>query len=30
VFGSGRGDYRLTVAPGSDSARWSLWVEDYY
>jgi hypothetical protein len=30
VFGTGRGDYRLTVAPGSDSARWLLWVEDYY
>jgi hypothetical protein len=30
VLRSGRGDYRLTVAPGSDSARWSLWVEDYY
>ena len=30
VFGTGRGDYRLTVSPGSDSARWSLWIEDYY
>ncbi len=30
VFGAGRGDYRLTVSPGSDSARWSLWIEDYY
>jgi hypothetical protein len=30
VFGSGAGLYRLTVSPGSDSTRWSMWVEDYY
>jgi hypothetical protein len=27
---SGAGQYRLTVSPGSDSTRWSMWVEDYY
>jgi serine/threonine-protein kinase len=29
-FNSGRGAYRLTVSPGGDDARWTLWVEDYY
>jgi hypothetical protein len=30
VFRSGPGDYRLMVSPGSDTARWSIWVQDYY
>ncbi|HEY3726823.1 MAG TPA: protein kinase [Solirubrobacteraceae bacterium] len=30
VFQSGAGVYRLTISPGSDSTRWSMWVEDYY
>ncbi len=30
VFRSGPGTYSLTVRPGSDTARWSLSVEDYY
>ncbi len=30
LFGTGAGSYRLTVSPGSDTARWQLWVEDYY
>jgi hypothetical protein len=27
---SGAGQYHLTVSPGSDSTRWTMWVEDYY
>ncbi|HWF26342.1 MAG TPA: protein kinase [Solirubrobacteraceae bacterium] len=30
VFTSGPGLYEITVAPGSDTAKWSLQVEDYY
>jgi hypothetical protein len=30
VFRLGPGSYRLTVTPGNDSSRWSMWVEDYY
>ncbi len=30
VFSDGAGDYRLTVSPGSDSARWQIWVEDWF
>jgi len=29
-FGSGAGDYELKLTPGSDTARWTMWVEDYY
>ncbi len=29
-FDTGPGDYRLRISPGSDTARWSAWVEDYY
>ena len=29
-FGSGAGLYQVTVSPGSDSARWSMEIEDYY
>jgi beta-lactam-binding protein with PASTA domain len=30
VFHSGRGVYQLGVSTGSDTARWSLLVEDYF
>jgi len=30
VMPAGPGDYRLTVSPGADTARWTLWVQDYY
>ena len=30
VFTTGPGIFQLTVAPGSDTARWSITVEDYY
>jgi serine/threonine-protein kinase len=30
VFTSGPGLYEISVAPGSDTAKWSLQVEDYY
>jgi len=30
LWGSGPGDYRLEVSPGSDDARWAIWVQDYY
>ncbi len=30
IFRSGPGVYRLAVSPGSDTARWSMSVEDYY
>jgi serine/threonine-protein kinase len=30
VVNSGPGLYQITVSPGSDSARWSIKVEDYY
>jgi serine/threonine-protein kinase len=30
VFTSGPGLYEIAVAPGSDTAKWSLQVEDYY
>ncbi len=29
-FGLGAGDYELKLTPGSDTARWTVWVEDYY
>jgi hypothetical protein len=29
-FDSGPGVYQVTVSPGSDSARWSMEIEDYY
>jgi hypothetical protein len=30
VFHPGAGSYQLTVSPGDDTTRWSMWVEDYY
>jgi hypothetical protein len=30
AIGSGPGLYQVTVAPGSDSASWSIEVQDYY
>ncbi len=30
VFTSGPGLYQISVTPGSDTARWSIDVEDYY
>ncbi len=30
TFDTGAGVYDLTVSPGDDSARWQVWVEDYY
>jgi hypothetical protein len=30
TFDTGPGVYQLTVSPGSDSARWSIKVDDYY
>ncbi len=30
VFRSGPGSYRIQISPGSDTARWSVTVEDYY
>jgi len=30
VFKSGAGLYQINVQPGSDTARWSIEVEDYY
>jgi hypothetical protein len=30
VFNSGQGLYQVSVTPGSDSANWSMKVEDYY
>jgi len=30
VFKSGPGLYQISVQPGSDTARWSIEVEDYY
>jgi hypothetical protein len=30
TFTGGPGDYALTIAPGSDTARWSAWLEDWY
>ena len=30
IFKSGPGLYQIDVQPGSDSARWSITVEDYY
>ncbi len=30
VFQSGPGDYQVAVSPGSDSADWSIQVQDYY
>jgi hypothetical protein len=30
VLHSGPGTYQLDVSPGADTARWSLWIEDYY
>ncbi|MEA2212638.1 MAG: eukaryotic-like serine/threonine-protein kinase [Solirubrobacteraceae bacterium] len=29
-FATGPGTFRLRVAPGTDTARWSAWVEDWY
>ena len=29
-FSSGPGLYRVTVRPGNDTARWSVFVEDYF
>jgi eukaryotic-like serine/threonine-protein kinase len=29
-FDSGPGVYQVNVSPGSDSARWSMQIEDYY
>jgi eukaryotic-like serine/threonine-protein kinase len=30
TFNTGAGAYDLTVSPGDDTARWQVWVEDYY
>jgi hypothetical protein len=30
VFSSGPGLYQISVAPGGDTAQWSMQVEDYY
>ncbi len=30
IFNTGAGVYDLTVSPGDDTARWQVWVEDYY
>ena len=30
VFKSGAGVYQIQVTPGSDSAHWSIAVDDYY
>ncbi|MGB9184701.1 MAG: PASTA domain-containing protein, partial [Solirubrobacteraceae bacterium] len=30
TFTGGPGDYALTISPGSDTARWSAWLEDWY
>ncbi len=30
TFNTGAGVYDLTVSPGDDSARWQVWVQDYY
>jgi hypothetical protein len=27
---TGPGEYRLTISPGSDTTRWSAYIEDYY
>jgi serine/threonine-protein kinase len=29
-FGTGPGSFRLRISPGSDTARWSAWIEDWY
>ena len=29
VFSTGPGTFRLRIAPGSESARWSAWIEDW-
>jgi serine/threonine-protein kinase len=29
-FATGPGRFRLRISPGSDTARWSAWVEDWY
>jgi serine/threonine-protein kinase len=29
-FTTGPGTFRLRISPGSDSSRWSAWVEDWY
>jgi hypothetical protein len=30
TFDAGPGVYQIEVAPGDDSARWSIQVQDYY
>ena len=30
VFDTGPGNYRVSVSPGSDTAGWQVWVEDYF
>jgi hypothetical protein len=30
TFNTGPGVYQLTISPGSDAARWSIKVDDYY
>lgn len=30
TFAAGPGRFTLSVAPGSDSARWTAWAEDWY
>ena len=30
LFSTGPGTFRLQITPGSDTARWSAWVEDWY
>jgi serine/threonine-protein kinase len=30
VFHMGAGEYRMTISPGSDTAQWTAWIEDWY
>ena len=30
TFDSGSGIYQVTITPGSDNARWSAQIQDYY
>ena len=30
IFDTGPGVYQISVSPGSDSADWSIKVDDYY
>ncbi len=30
IFNTGAGVYDLTISPGDDTARWQVWVQDWY